>query len=287
MKYLVLGANSYIGSYIYDNLKKEGYSVVGTAHLGNNTELYPYNIECDDICSLPINWQTDSKVAIICIAITNLNMYVDNYDLAYLICVTRMKKLVDSLVRQGFFVVYFSSDNVYDGYRGMYKEDDEPNPISLYGKLKAEMEKWLLEKYANICILRLAKAVCHRKHKRNLFDEWDRCQQNGKTIYCIKNNILSFVALEDIYRACVIVANKRLGGLYNISGDMAFSRKQLADIFFKTAGKMCDIVECSYKELGFRDARPLNVSMSNAKFKCLTGYEFTRMEKVMQSYIRE
>lgn len=35
MQYLVLGANGYIGSYIYQRLRKEGQNVIGTGRRPN------------------------------------------------------------------------------------------------------------------------------------------------------------------------------------------------------------------------------------------------------------
>lgn len=45
----------------------------------------------------------------------------------------------------GAFLIYISSDYVFDGTNPPYREEDVPNPLNLYGKTKLEGEKAVLE----------------------------------------------------------------------------------------------------------------------------------------------
>ena len=45
----------------------------------------------------------------------------------------------------GAFLIYISSDYVFDGTNPPYREEDIPNPLNLYGKTKLEGEKAVLE----------------------------------------------------------------------------------------------------------------------------------------------
>jgi dTDP-4-dehydrorhamnose reductase len=46
---------------------------------------------------------------------------------------------------RGLRLVHVSSDIVFDGTRGRYREDDEPAPVNSYGRSKAEAERAALE----------------------------------------------------------------------------------------------------------------------------------------------
>lgn len=69
-----------------------------------------------------------------------------------------------------------------------------------------------------------------------------------------------FVCIEDIYQACLIAAEKKLHGLYNIAGGQAYSRAGLAEVFYRKLDVTdidIDIRECDLQEFGFKDKRPL------------------------------
>jgi dTDP-4-dehydrorhamnose reductase len=50
--------------------------------------------------------------------------------------------------------VHLSSDIVFDGTRGRYREDDPPSPINEYGRAKAEAERLVMEIHGSPTIVR-------------------------------------------------------------------------------------------------------------------------------------
>ena len=55
----------------------------------------------------------------------------------------------------GAFVVYISSDYVFDGTQPPYSEQDKPNPVNKYGRSKLEGEKVTLETSPGLTATRL------------------------------------------------------------------------------------------------------------------------------------
>src|SRR3990167_9589626 len=53
--------------------------------------------------------------------------------------------------------VHFGTDFVFDGAKGSYSEDDEPNPISVYGASKLKGEQAVLASGARAYVIRLAR----------------------------------------------------------------------------------------------------------------------------------
>lgn len=286
MKYFVLGATGYIGSYLYHRLERDGYYVVGTSRNTADDKLLFFDIKNGNINSfLRGTDKNEKKVAIVCIAVSNINRCHEDHDEAYDINVVKTKKLIHTLLENGFQVIYFSSDNVFDGVSGYYTEESQTNPINDYGSMKAQMERYLLQYEPEVCILRISKVVSMKKEKQNVFTEWLEQIENGY-IRCIKGSCLSFVCIEDIYQVCLIAAKKCLHGLYNIAGDKAYSRAELAEEFYRRMGVTdVDIREYDLQAFSFKDKRPLNVSMNNQKFKNETGYQFMKMETVIEKFV--
>ncbi|MBD5476933.1 MAG: SDR family oxidoreductase [Lachnospiraceae bacterium] len=288
MKYFIFGASGYIGLYLYHRLKSDGYNVVGTSRNTVDDKLLFYDIENSNIDGfLKIADRNEKKTAIICIAESNIDRCYEYHDEAYVINVVKTKQLIHTLLENGFQVIYFSSDNVFDGVSGNYTEESLTNPINEYGSMKAQMEQYLLQYEPKVCIMRISKVVSMKKEKQNVFTQWLEQIENG-FIRCIKGSRLSFVCIEDIYQACLIAAEKKMYGLYNIAGDKAYSRAELAVEFYRKLGVTdIDIRECDLQEFDFKDKRPLNISMSNQKFKNETGYEFMKMGVVIEKFFND
>lgn len=289
MKYLVLGANSYIGKNIYDNMKESNVNVTGTyCHARSEEKFVHFDILNDDIGQFLDHMKVMPDIAIICIGQTNFDRCADAYATAYAVNVECMKKLICGLAARNIKVIYISTDNVFDGKRGNYTELDETNPIGKYGMMKKEMECYILDNFPQMCILRIAKPISARPAKRNLLTEWEHKKKEGKEIVCIKDNIMSFIAMKDLFKICLLIGERNLQGLYHIAGNKAYSRRELAIKFFQYIDEgVPQIRECDLKEFGFKDIRPLNTSMSNEKFKLDTGYEFMSVEEVLKAYAEE
>lgn len=140
--------------------------------------------------------------------------------------------------------------------------------------------------FSEVCILRISKVVSTLERSQNIFTEW-KYQINTGKIDCIKGNKLSFVCIDDVYHACVIASEKSLCGIYNVVGDHTYSRAELAQMFLDHLRTVTvELRECDLDELVFKDRRPLNLGMSNQKFKNITGYRFMDMDSVIRQYMQ-
>lgn len=289
MQYLILGATGFIGGYIYRKMRQDGLEVIGTTYKEDSfTELKKYDMEHDSIENLAALCSAKKKTAIVCAAKSNIDFCKENYAEAYQINVSKTKDVITALVKKGFFVIYFSSDSVFDGNRGHYCEQDKTNPVNRYGEMKAEMEQFLVKNLPEVCILRTAKVIGTERASQNVLTSFENLIQQKKKIRCIKGSISSFIAVEDIYRACITISEKELHGIYNVVGDFAISRTELAKKYLKQCRMSEDIVEeIDVEELHLKDKRPLNVGMSNHKFKTETGFTFTDVDFIIQKYIEK
>ena len=84
MKYAVFGVDGYIGSYIYRQLKKDGYDVIGTSRRdGTGDSLISYDILKDTVDDILVRMRGNDKTAIICIAESNIDRCRVNNTWAY------------------------------------------------------------------------------------------------------------------------------------------------------------------------------------------------------------
>ncbi len=77
-----------------------------------------------------------------------------NPDEAYKVNVNGTKNIVEACKNVNAKLVFISSDQVFDGTKGRYDEQDEPGPLNTYGKQKVIAEKIIQDNLGNWLILR-------------------------------------------------------------------------------------------------------------------------------------
>lgn len=285
MEYLVLGANGYIGSYLYDRMKQDRVNVVGTGHRNHSVnDLIHFNILHDSIVDVVKLVEDEEKAAVICIAQTNIDQCRAEYQLARDINVVQTKKIIEVLAKENFHIIFFSTDNVFDGKRGNYTEQDKTNALNCYGKMKEELENFVTVHYSDACIFRLPKVLGSKRDSHNMLTDLENKAFDGE-VKCIKDSMMSIVSLEDVYQACIIATKRKLSGIYNLSSGEIYSRRELATLFFDHMGiKNKEIVEQNLEQFNFKEIRPLNIGLNNLKFRVETGYEFENYQNILNQY---
>ena len=73
-------------------------------------------------------------------SITDVDLCERDPELAKLVNAESTASLAEQCLEAGSYLVYVSTDYVFDGRRGNYNEDDQPNPVNVYGcsKLRGE-----------------------------------------------------------------------------------------------------------------------------------------------------
>ena len=92
-------------------------------------------------------------------AYTNVAWIYANQDKASRLNLLATKRLIDEIAKTGARTIFMSSVEVFDGEQGNYNENSAPNPLTFYGKMKFEIEKHLLKKKCNSCIVRVGWSV--------------------------------------------------------------------------------------------------------------------------------
>ncbi len=92
------------------------------------------------------------KIIIHCAAMTDVCACETDPDQAMKINVTGLMNLLDSCRKYNTKLVYISTDHIFDGKKGNYKEDDMPNPFGVYAFTKFLGEKITLLNPKNLVI---------------------------------------------------------------------------------------------------------------------------------------
>lgn len=157
-------------------------------------------------------------------------------------------------------VIQISTDCVFDGAKGNYTEDDNPNPIDLYGRTKLLGE---VLNYKNCVTLRTSIIGHELKTSFGLL-EWFRNQEN-KTIKGFSRAIYSGFTVNELEKIIAHhVLNSDLGGLYHVSSN-PINKYDLLNIVKMIYGVNVDITE--------DNSFILDRSLNSDRFLIATGYK--------------
>lgn len=126
---------------------------------------------------------------------------------------------------RGAKMIYFSTDLVFDGKKGCYREEDAPDPLNVYGRTKLEAE----EKVASTCtrwvIVRLALSYGTTRGARG---DWTwsmrRALAEGKTLRLFTDQFRTPAYVGDTAEAVFRLARTGKNGIYHLGGGERVSR---------------------------------------------------------------
>ena len=128
------------------------------------------------------------------------------------------------------FLVYVSTDYVFDGNLGMYKEDDIANPLGFYGKSKLEGEKAVQNFSTNWCIARTSTPFGLHPTKKS-FPMWViENLQKQKQIDILIDQFTSPTYIPNLSRMLIEISERRITGVIHAAGASKISRYQMASM---------------------------------------------------------
>ncbi|PTB93569.1 NAD(P)-dependent oxidoreductase, partial [Marivirga lumbricoides] len=175
MKILITGSNGLLGQKLVQLITTIGkHELIATARGENRLpadESYKYLSL--DITNEKEVMQTIEKecpdVIINTAAMTNVDQCETEKENCWKLNVDAVKYLINASEKINAFLLHVSTDFIFDGEGGPYKEEDTPNPVSYYGESKLAAEKLLLESHIDWAIARtvLVYGIAHDMSRSN------------------------------------------------------------------------------------------------------------------------
>lgn len=271
MKILITGANGLIGRKVIRLLLQDSNNQVYATsqkriQFDSNVQFFTVNLIYSDINKLIETIKPD--VLFHCAAIASPDACeVDRYT-CFKLNVEVTTRLASSCRDYGVHLIFLSSDFIFDGNKGDYTEEDLPAPISYYGETKLEAEKNLLDLNIGATIVRTSLVYGYEDHlaRMNVALKVIDHLKNSKTYKVPFDQIRTPTFAEDLASALVRLAEKRLAGVYNVSGSEGVSvfdfSKRIANAFGLDERLLIPV---STKELSEPALRPLKTNLNIQK----------------------
>jgi len=173
-------------------------------------------------------------------------------------------------------LIHLSTDFIFDGENGPYREEDLPNPLSVYGKSKLEAENIMLESGLDVAIVRtiIVYGVTQGMSRSNLVLWVADSLSKGKDISVVTDQFRSPTLAEDLACGCLLIAASRASGIFHLSGPDTYSIFELANTIsevFKLPKERISPIES--KTLNQPAKRPPRTGFIIEKARKTLGYD--------------
>lgn len=243
---LICGSNGLLGQRLSLMLSTQTeYEVLNTSHHRSfvfDHQLFDYTqldiTRKGDVKSLIASFRPD--VILNAASATNVDWCEVHREEAWKVNVVGVQNLADAARKVGAHLIHVSTDYVFDGKSGPYREDDQPNPISYYGKSKLASENALRVSDAAFTILRTIVLYGYGIDVKSNFPLWVvRSLKAGEHIRCVDDQISNPTYVGDLAQAMVRVFQRNRVGVYHVCGTERISRYDFA----RETAKLFDLDE--------------------------------------------
>lgn len=245
MKILITGSNGLLGQkLVYKLRQKNGLECIATARGANRLlqqEGYIYNVL--DITDKKNVEEVFSKhlpdVIINTAAQTNVDACETDREGSWLMNATAVSyqvKVLEELKKKNKnyapHFIHLSTDFIFDGTHGPLDENEKPNPLSYYAEGKLEAEKIVQASNLDWAIARtvLVYGIVDNMSRSNIVLWVKSNLEQGKIINVVDDQFRTPTLAEDLADGCILIAEKRAKGIYNISGENFYSILELATV---------------------------------------------------------
>jgi dTDP-4-dehydrorhamnose reductase len=214
---LLIGGDSEIGAATRRLLTAQGDAVAATTRRADRASAARPWL---DLAAPLDDWEPPAGTQAACIfaAIARLADCAADPAGSAQINVTQTSILIERLIARGIYVLFLSTNQVFDGNIPNMAADAPASPVSEYGRQKARVENVVrdhIQRGAPAAILRLAKVV---SPGMALIDGWTNALRAGQPVRAFHDMTLAPTPTDMVSAAIGALLEDRAAGIYQLTG---------------------------------------------------------------------
>lgn len=211
----------------------------------------------------------EPEVIINCAAYTDVDGSEDKRAEAYAVNAGGVRNLLEGLINTSTHFIQISTDYIFDGAAGPYREEDQPHPINYYGWTKWQAEEILRDASNPVTVIRTNVLFGQSRYRAASFVDWVvRNLSAGKTIRVVHDQYNNPTWADGLADALAVIIERKATGLYHYGGADYVNRYEfarlIAEVFNLEVGLIMPITtEC----LNQRAKRPKRAGLVCTKIQ--------------------
>jgi len=276
MKFLITGAKGQLASDFPAALKDFNHEVLALGREGLDIS--------DPDCVMKTVSRYQPDVVLNCAAYNLVDKAEEEPVVAFRVNAKGVKNLAAVCKKNNILLVHYGSDYVFDGTKeDFYKEEDDPNPVNIYGESKLEGERRLKDETDKFLILRLSWVF--GEGQQNFLYKLTEWAKKNRIIRIVSDQISVPTYTKDIVSLTLFAINKGLRGTYHLTNSGYASRYEVARYFTERMGLDNLILPVNSDYFPVPAKRPYFSAMSNRKLADELNVEIPDWKMGIDRYI--
>jgi len=211
---LVVGSDGVIGAALSRRLQYLAKPVLGTTR---RRDAVSQSCLYLDLAGQVDDWRCPEPVAVafLCAGVTGLEACRNDPAASARVNVNGISTLAGNLAASGAFVIYLSTNQVFDGSTAAQRPDAPHSPVTEYGRQKAAAESRLFALGDQVCVVRLSKII---SPDTPLFNRWIEALKGGQIIHPFSDMVMAPVPLSFSVDVLQRIGERQLPGVIQVSG---------------------------------------------------------------------
>jgi dTDP-4-dehydrorhamnose reductase len=297
-KVLVTGSNGLLGQKLTERiLAKNDFELIATAKGSNRYSqkegyLYAEMDILDEANVMEVITKIKPDAVINTAAMTNVDTCETEKKACWALNVKSVEYLIKACKVNDVQLVHLSTDFIFDGLAGPYKEDDAPCPVSFYGESKLAAELLLQESDIDWTVLRtiIVYGIVNDMSRSNIVLWAKGALEKGNPINIVNDQWRMPTLAEDLAEICLLAAEKRAKGVFNASGKDMMSImelvQQVADFYKLDKSLIHPISSASLNQVAKRPVKTGFILDKSIKELGYNPHSFTEGMQIMEAQIK-
>jgi dTDP-4-dehydrorhamnose reductase len=184
-------------------------------------------------------------------------------------------------------LVFFSTDLVFDGRQGNYRESDPPNPMGVYAQTKAAAESIVLANPRHTVIRTSLNAGLSPTGDRAFNEEMRRAWEAGRTLRLFTDEFRCPIPAVITARAVWELALRDQPGLYHLAGSERLSRWEIGRLIAQRCSQLEPRLEPGSLEDYCGAPRPPDTSLDCSRIQSLLSFPLPGLTRYLESHPEE
>lgn len=233
MKVLVIGASGFLGKHLLRDFSKAN-TVFGADKYTDKKGLHYLDLaKKESVKEAFLKFKPE--LVLLPASVTGVDFCEQNRDLAWAVNTEGPKEVAVAAKRQDAFLIFYSSDYIFDGAKGPYSEEDIPGPINFYGRTKLEAERIIQKELNSFLIIRTCGLYGYEKGGLNYAMRAYLALGERRIVMAVRDQYGTPTYVEDLSAATLKLVKSGKRGIFNVAGPDCVNRAQLsrelADVF--------------------------------------------------------